>query len=147
MTTTAPEGWYPDPEGVADERYFDGDAWTQRTRANPVVAPSPQPGTRTIERKPAPRSQVNHPLVKAAERVSSVANVFAWGMLFIGIVGSVGMGILALSAIGDNGNALESTWPAALLAGLVLLVNAVALWLGFRFIGLVAQYIATRSGS
>jgi hypothetical protein len=25
---TAPAGWYPDPHGVASQRYFDGTAWT-----------------------------------------------------------------------------------------------------------------------
>lgn len=27
-----PAGWYPDPAGSADERYWDGAAWTEQTR-------------------------------------------------------------------------------------------------------------------
>lgn len=30
-----PEGWYPDPQGLAPERYWDGSDWTERTRSTP----------------------------------------------------------------------------------------------------------------
>lgn len=30
---SVPAGWYPDPQGLADERYFDGNSWTNETRA------------------------------------------------------------------------------------------------------------------
>lgn len=59
-----PEGWYDDPLGKADERYWDGANWTQQVRerqvsggssAGPVVTPPPPPvttngsrGSRTI---------------------------------------------------------------------------------------------------
>ena len=29
---TAPQGWYPDPHELADERYWDGEAWTVEVR-------------------------------------------------------------------------------------------------------------------
>jgi hypothetical protein len=29
---TAPSGWYPDPSGLARERYWDGHAWTEAAR-------------------------------------------------------------------------------------------------------------------
>ena len=34
-----PSGWYPDPQGLADERYHDGTEWTSQTR----MAPAPEP--------------------------------------------------------------------------------------------------------
>lgn len=30
-------GWFPDPSGLADERFFDGTVWTNQTRATPVA--------------------------------------------------------------------------------------------------------------
>lgn len=33
---SGPEGWYPDPQGLAPERYWDGSDWTERTRSTPV---------------------------------------------------------------------------------------------------------------
>jgi LPXTG-site transpeptidase (sortase) family protein len=39
---TSSPGWHPDPAGVADERYHDGQVWTSQTRtsaAAPAVAP------------------------------------------------------------------------------------------------------------
>jgi uncharacterized RDD family membrane protein YckC len=32
MSETAPPGWYPDPQGARQQRYFDGDDWTERIR-------------------------------------------------------------------------------------------------------------------
>lgn len=34
--TAVPAGWYPDPTEREDERYWDGAAWTARTRSAPV---------------------------------------------------------------------------------------------------------------
>jgi hypothetical protein len=33
----APEGWYPDPQADADERYWDGSTWTEQTRMRPTA--------------------------------------------------------------------------------------------------------------
>jgi hypothetical protein len=45
MTQQAPAGWYPDPNKQAgQERYWDGQAWTEQTRPAgmaPPVAPAP----------------------------------------------------------------------------------------------------------
>lgn len=38
MPGTRPAGWYPDPWGTPEERWFDGAAWTPRTRA-PAASP------------------------------------------------------------------------------------------------------------
>lgn len=37
---SVPEGWYPDPDGKPCARYWDGDAWTDKTR--PLTGPVPQ---------------------------------------------------------------------------------------------------------
>ncbi len=35
----APAGWYPDPKGVAAQRYWDGATWTDHTGVSPVPGP------------------------------------------------------------------------------------------------------------
>ena len=52
----APEGWYPDPQAEADERFWDGSTWTDRTRsaasAQPAVSAAPGvrgTSTKTVE--------------------------------------------------------------------------------------------------
>ncbi len=34
---TAPQGWYPDPHELADERYWDGEAWTVDVRNSSAI--------------------------------------------------------------------------------------------------------------
>lgn len=38
ISTTSKEGWFEDPAGLADLRYFDGRAWTKQTKALPSNA-------------------------------------------------------------------------------------------------------------
>lgn len=47
--TNAPAGWYPDPSGAEQERWWDGAAWTPQVRqhAATVTSPSPQPAPYT----------------------------------------------------------------------------------------------------
>jgi hypothetical protein len=39
--TGTDQGWYPDPGGQADLRWWDGQAWTAHTRAHPSAPPVP----------------------------------------------------------------------------------------------------------
>lgn len=58
-----PAGWYPDPSGAADERFWDGSNWSQATRRAPAPQPtgtqdpvgSPQQG------RPGPHQGAQHP--------------------------------------------------------------------------------------
>lgn len=44
-----PAGWYPDPAGSGDERYWDGGAWSQVTRpSGGVNPPTGQPGQQPV---------------------------------------------------------------------------------------------------
>src|SRR5450631_2102223 len=52
MTATQPAGWYSDPTGRSDQRYWDGNAWTDHVSragvqgSDPFSATSTQPVTR-----------------------------------------------------------------------------------------------------
>ncbi len=49
-------GWYPDPAGTADLRYWDGQTWTRQTSALPLPAPpSPPAGPALLAPPPIPR--------------------------------------------------------------------------------------------
>jgi Domain of unknown function (DUF4352)/Protein of unknown function (DUF2510) len=50
---TAPEGWYPDPDGSGGQRYFDGEAWTERRQssAGPVELGVEPPQRKTVDAK------------------------------------------------------------------------------------------------
>jgi uncharacterized protein YxjI len=43
MTTQPPPGWYPDPSGEFDERYWDGAKWSEQTRPKPTSAGLTEP--------------------------------------------------------------------------------------------------------
>lgn len=55
--TTPPEGWYPDPSGAPQHRYWTGDQWTAAIAAPTILAvpvPYAEPTMKTwIERHPA----------------------------------------------------------------------------------------------
>ena len=41
MTQSQPAGWYPDPTGRADQRYWDGNAWTENVSRAGVQGTEP----------------------------------------------------------------------------------------------------------
>lgn len=47
-----PAGWYPDPQGPGNERWFDGQSWT--TGVRPVPAPVPAPAPTPVWETPQP---------------------------------------------------------------------------------------------
>ena len=68
-----PAGWYPDPAKKADERYWDGGAWTHEIRfAQPKVT-LPAPTTGMLAEAPQPVQEVLHPLDDFKEQSSDGA--------------------------------------------------------------------------
>lgn len=65
----APAGWYPDGSNLDTDRYWDGDDWTDQTRAaHPLAAwvpelpcPSPTPPARVDQSQPQRRHQQPQP--------------------------------------------------------------------------------------
>jgi Protein of unknown function (DUF4011)/Protein of unknown function (DUF2510) len=58
MAATTPAGWYPDPTGRTDQRYWDGTTWTDHVAragvqgSDPVSATTTQPVTRAATQRP-----------------------------------------------------------------------------------------------
>lgn len=142
MVSDPPEGWYPDPQGLADERYFDGKTWTDRTRRQ-VAASPPSSSSATATAVDA----WGRALGDSAGRVASIAEALAWLFLVLGGGGALVLAFTSLQAIGNYYSALRNLWPYTLSSAAVLLANAVVLWLLLRFIGIVAEYVAFRAKS
>lgn len=132
-----PEGWYPDPEGVAFERYFDGESWTTKTRSESSSPPARQSDNSSTSAEEAGLSE-------SARRVSAVADSLAWLLLVLGVAGAAILAIAAMTAVGDYRNALHATWPYALIFAAGLLVNAVFAWIILRTVGIATAYVSIR---
>ena len=53
-----PAGWYPDPAGSNDERYWDGDSWSKVTRSTGGLHPQTPQGQVTTQPAQTPHSGV-----------------------------------------------------------------------------------------
>ncbi len=135
-----PEGWYPDPQGLADERYFDGVNWTDRTRSTRVTS---TPASTAVAG--GQETAVAPALARAAARLSTVANVLALIVLILGIASSVIVAGVSLLAIGDSSNDFNDTWGVGLLTAVVVLFNTLLAWVLLKSISVVAEYIWMRA--
>ena len=102
-----PPGWYPDPEGKPQSRYWDGDSWTdqvgpqlpaqslQPVQAAPSLAAAFVPVTVDAEGRP----------VSDRSRLAAALLCFFVGVLGVHrfYVGKVGTGILQLVTFGGLG--------------------------------------------
>src|SRR4051812_36213479 len=68
-TTTAPAGWYPDTTQPGTERYWDGQQWTDETRAAQVPQPQARGRGKTPEAKAA--AQATKAEAKAAREAAN----------------------------------------------------------------------------
>ena len=139
MTIGAPEGWYPDPEGLAYERYFDGAEWTSRTREKPTQGGS--------AKHPAAFSSPasSQWLIDSASRVGRVADTFAWIFLLVGIFAALVLVGASVNAASSPYNEFNDVWPVGLILAVILLLSGVLSWLTFRLAAVVAFYVALRA--
>jgi nitrate reductase gamma subunit len=88
----APAGWYPDPKAEADERYWDGATWTEKTRQEEtasILNPHIPPGGLTLQRSGVSRE--DSALLASMGYLHSIALVVISGV----VVGfAVGVGLL-----------------------------------------------------
>lgn len=102
---TAPAGWYPDPEGRPDERYWDGSAWTNEFRA--PHAPQLPPPTPSAIAVVAPGT------VSPKSRLATLLFAIFLGGLGVHsfFVGKVGVGIAQIAITVVSLGTLGWIWP------------------------------------
>lgn len=72
------QGWYPDPSGEPQERYWDGEQWTSQTRSYPApTAPSLTRPTPMPTRSSGPRPSAGRTVAIGALVVLLLAGVVA----------------------------------------------------------------------
>jgi endonuclease YncB( thermonuclease family) len=115
MSTTVPAGWYPDPDVSAQQRYWDGAAWTAHTA--PVSAPPAGEASAYGSLTPPPALPPT-----ATRKAKRSLPVWAW--IVLGAV-AVLLGVV-MSPI------LAVLFLVVLITGIVALVRNRPTWLGFR---------------
>ncbi|KUO19403.1 DUF2510 domain-containing protein [Streptomyces dysideae] len=112
MTQVTPPGWYPDPgqtsDGPATERWWDGEAWTDRTRpAEPAAVwgpPTPQPDAGTV---PEYLSYPAYPAQPPGGPRRRVRTGIAVAVAVV-VLASIGVGVYALAGDGGSGGSATS---------------------------------------
>lgn len=78
---TTPAGWYPDPDGSAGQRYFDGQSWTDH-RSAPAVASAfeapPLEAGQTAARSSGPSGKVVGGIIAAVALLVVVGVAAVW---------------------------------------------------------------------
>lgn len=89
-TTRLPAGWYPDPEGGNQRRWWDGQEWTQYTaefqrpssvdelHIEPAADPPTKPGKPARVARRLRRVEDSDPEVRAGERRSAAERLGRW---------------------------------------------------------------------
>jgi len=124
-----PEGWYPDPQGLAYERYFDGANWTQATRDKQAAAPDGEQAKRP-QIQPGTVSGDFYwtglqwlPVMNTSLATAWFVRSIAW-VLFANIIATAG-GFLLVADVGDSGA------PFFVVAGLVAFVLLIFAFINF----------------
>lgn len=119
-----PAGWYADPAGASNLRYWDGDQWTEHLTPAPALAPSAVP--------PSVPSSTPVPVATSTGSGAVVAVVLSG--IGLGVVGApLGLGAARNSALGQASKpklGIAAVWVASgvmllpsILFGLINLVN------------------------
>ena len=99
-----PAGWYPDPEGKPQSRYWDGDSWT--SQVGPLLPQAQAPAAPAISSAfvPVSHDAAGNP-VSDRSRLAAALLCFFVGVLGVHrfYVGKVGTGILQLVTFGGLG--------------------------------------------
>ncbi|MFI6034557.1 DUF2510 domain-containing protein [Streptomyces sp. NPDC051315] len=109
MTQVTPPGWYPDPgqtsDGPATERWWDGKAWTDQTRAAGSAAawgpPAQQPATGAYPAHPAYPAYPSAPAGPGGGRRGLRTGIAVAAA--VAVLASIGVGVYALTK-GDGGS-------------------------------------------
>ncbi|MEU6097981.1 DUF2510 domain-containing protein [Streptomyces sp. NPDC047079] len=116
MTQVTPPGWYPDPgqtsDGPASERWWDGRAWTDRTRPAEQAAawgpPAQPPGVGAPPGEPF--GAVPYPAVAPAPARRRLRTGIAVAAA-VAVLAGIGGGVYALTANDGGGNSARAQGP------------------------------------
>jgi hypothetical protein len=120
-------GWYPDPNGLPAQRWWDGTAWTEHSAPIPPAFPPPPPGRHSGYGYSSPYG--TNVVVMAPSKSVGLAFVLTWffgplGMLYstvsgalimlgVTVVGSIFVGIVTF------GLGLIVLWPLIWVASII----------------------------
>jgi uncharacterized protein DUF4190/uncharacterized protein DUF2510 len=132
-------GWYPNPDGTATSRYWDGNGWTQHT--GPPGPPAPPTGYLYAAQMPGampmmPAVETNG-IATASLVLGILGAVIEWGgilTLAAGVLAIV-FGVIGIGKAGRLGNRGRGQAIAGLLLGCIALV-AYFLW-GLLTVGIL----------
>lgn len=170
-TTSWPAGWFPDPTGRHDHRWWDGGAWTSHVADAGISGLDPLPDTATAyaAAPAAPAAPAERPATGAQVPAApgSGRDPVAVTALVVGLVGlalsfvpgfglvlpiaAIVLGIVGRSRIRRSARSGDGMAIAGLSLGVVgltiaLIVGAVALWLvmgsGSEIATVFAEYMA-----
>lgn len=110
MTTNTPAGWYHDPTGQGDGRYWNGVSWTEAvdragTTYNVPIDPS------LAQVPPTPGTQIAQPMPQAVPQTVNVSSSKSspWGAIIGGLVAVIA--IIALIVALTNSSSDDTPTP------------------------------------
>ena len=106
---STPPGWYRDPTGQGDARYWNGTSWTQTVDRGGQQVNVPIDST-TAQQEPLPGTQVQLPQAPATTQVVQTSSGSSGGVL-IGLVIALLLIVVVVVAVDNNDTASDS--PAA----------------------------------
>ncbi|OBG25435.1 DUF2510 domain-containing protein [Mycobacterium sp. E3198] len=121
MTATPPPGWYPDPSGDNNQRYFDGTNWTDHVAPIAPRIPPPGPGD-APNRQPSARKSLRPFLIMAIGGPPTAIVTFILMQLAFGAANRGGSGTLIFQI---SGFVLFLLWLASAVATIVGVVGAI----------------------
>ncbi len=108
MSAAFPPGWYQDPTGQGNARYWNGTSWTQSTNVNgATVNIAIDPAQAQVP--PIPGTQVSLPAAPSQDAPSSGGSSMA---IFIGIAIAIVIGVVIFAFV-SNGSDDEAPTPGS----------------------------------
>ncbi|NND02679.1 MAG: DUF2510 domain-containing protein, partial [Acidimicrobiia bacterium] len=123
MTDLPPPGWYDDPTSPANERWWDGERWSEQTRRKATVEFQPRPG----ELRPV-GEYLGHAFGMIRKRWDD--------FLLVTVVGSVLLGIVSIALIRPVVDAVDISIDEIRGFGSSQLIQVIAFFVLFMIVAL-----------
>jgi len=110
---TPPPGWYQDPTGFGEGRYWDGTSWTQSvSRAGQTVDVPMEPGRAHLP--PIPGSELTAPPVATAPTTVTVERPkrSAFGAI-VGVIGIILLVVVIIAIVNNSDDSSNDESPPA----------------------------------